>query len=165
LWKNNVVANISNVSNSKKLYVMQLAGQSSNLTIITADLHDAGTYTCTAENKAGKVEASITLAVTRKPPEKVVPGRVIVAGIIVGVLFLLAASLLVFCACNIRKRQINHQCASQSVRRADSYEKIEMNHKVTDNSCNNVKYGNNLHVNQKVETTVRPGKLSSHCLL
>lgn len=142
LWRNRVIANLSGVpySNSRKIYMVHVADYTSNLTILTADMQDAGVYVCTAENKAGKVEASVTLAVSRRPPETALSGRVLVAGIIVAALFVLASCLIVLCVCSVRRRQQSGgsgrwQGQAQSGmtrggrRRDDSYEKIEMNHK------------------------------------
>ena len=142
LWRNRVIANLSGVpySNGRKMYMVHVTDYASNLTILTADMQDAGVYVCTAENKAGKVEASVTLEVSRRPPETGLSGRVLVASIIVAALFLLASCLIVLCVCTVRRRQqgvgggrwqdqvqsgMNRGCR----RRDESYEKIEMNHK------------------------------------
>lgn len=142
LWRNRVIANLSGVpySNSRKMYMVHVADYTSNLTILTADMQDAGAYVCTAENKAGKVEATVTLAVLRRPPETGLSGRVLAASIIVAALFVLASCLVVLCVCSVRRRQQSGgngrwQGQAQSGvtrggrRRDDSYEKIEMNHK------------------------------------
>jgi netrin-G1 ligand len=142
LWRNRVIANLSGVpySNSRKMYMVHVADYTSNLTILTADMQDAGVYVCTAENKAGKVEASVNLAVLRRPPETGLSGRVLVASIIVAALFVLASCLIGLCVCSVRRRQQSGsngrwQGQAQSGvtrggrRRDDSYEKIEMNHK------------------------------------
>lgn len=141
LLKNRVIANLSGVpyTNGKKLYVVHLQNNSSNLTILTADVQDAGVYVCAAENKAGRVEASVTLAVSRKPPESSLNNKAIVAGIIVAALFVIASCLVVLCVCSVRRRQQsarwqNRRTASGR-RHEDSYEKIEMNHvKLADNT-------------------------------
>lgn len=142
LWRNRVIANLSGVpySNGRKMYVVHAADYTSNLTILTADMQDAGVYVCTAENKAGKVEASVTLAVLRRPPDTALSGRVLAASIIVAALFVLASCLIVLCVCTVRRRQqgvvsgrwqgqVQSGMARGGRRRDDSYEKIEMNHK------------------------------------
>jgi netrin-G1 ligand len=142
LWRNRVIANLSGVpySNGRKVYIVHAGNYISNLTILTADMQDAGVYVCTAENKAGKVEASVTLAVLRKPPDTALSGRVLAASIIVAALFVLASCLIVLCVCTVRRRQqgvVNGRWQDQiqsgmtrgARRRDDSYEKIEMNHK------------------------------------
>lgn len=141
LLKNRVIANLSGVpyTNGKKLYVVHLENSSSNLTILTADVQDAGVYVCAAENKAGRVEASVTLAVSRKPPETSINNKAIIAGIVVATLFVVASCLVVLCVCSVRRRQQsarwqNRRTASGR-RHEDSYEKIEMNHvKLADNT-------------------------------
>ncbi|KAJ4429846.1 hypothetical protein ANN_22050 [Periplaneta americana] len=142
LWRNRVIANLSGVpySNGRKMYMVHVTEYASNLTISTADMQDAGMYVCTAENKAGKVEAQVTLSVLRRPPDTGLSGRVLVASIIVAALFVLASCLIVLCVCSVRRRQQGGgsgrwQGQAQSGmtrggrRRDDSYEKIEMNHK------------------------------------
>ncbi|XP_067009475.2 uncharacterized protein kek3 [Anabrus simplex] len=142
LWRNRVIANLSTgvpYSGGRKLYMVHVAEKESNLTILTADIQDEGMYVCTAENKAGKAEASVTLAVLRRPPEGSVSGKVLVASIIVAALFVLASCLVVLCVCGVRRRQQAQGGmvvgSSGLVRggpgrgRDDSYEKIEMNHK------------------------------------
>ena len=142
LWRNRVIANLSGVpySNGRKMYMVHVTDYTSNLTILTADMQDAGVYVCTAENKAGKVEASVTLAVLRRPPETGLSGRVLVASIIVAALFLLASCLIVLCVCTVRRRQqgdgsgrwqdqVQSGMNRGGRRRDESYEKIEMNHK------------------------------------
>ncbi|PSN42170.1 hypothetical protein C0J52_17471 [Blattella germanica] len=141
MLKNKVIANLSGVpySNGRKMYMVHVTDYASNLTISTADMQDAGVYVCTAENKAGKVEARVTLAVLRRPPDSGLSGRVLIASIIVAALFVLASCLIVLCICSVRRRQgvggSRWQGQAQSGitragrRRDDSYEKIEMNHK------------------------------------
>lgn len=134
LLKNRVIANLSGVpyANGKKLYVVHLQNNSSNLTILTADVQDAGVYVCAAENKAGRVEASVTLAVSRKPPEGTLNNKAIVAGIIVATLFVIASCLIVICVCSVRRRQQSARWQTRRTasgrRHEDNYEKIEMNH-------------------------------------
>jgi netrin-G1 ligand len=130
LWKNKVITNLTGSVFSRKTYVVQELGdteKASNLTIMSAEVQDAGVYICAAENKAGKVEANITLAMSRKAPEPPLTGRVVIAGIIVAALFIIALSLIVICACTIRRK--NNLRTVRRRRREDSYEKIEMNHK------------------------------------
>lgn len=142
--KNKVIANLSGVpyGNGKKLYVVQLQNNSSNLTILTAEVQDAGVYICAAENKAGRVEASVTLAVSRKPPENTLNNKAVVAGIVMATLFVVSSCLVVLCVLSVRKRQQsarwqNRRTASGR-RLEDNYEKIEMNHVKLPESGNNI---------------------------
>ncbi|KAK5643518.1 hypothetical protein RI129_007363 [Pyrocoelia pectoralis] len=135
LLKNKVIANLSGTpfSNGKKFYVVQLQNNSSDLTILTADLQDAGVYVCAAENKAGKSEASVTLAVSRKPPESLLSKKVLFASVVIGLLFVLVTSSIALCICAVRKRHVM-QWRDRNCRREDNYEKIEMNHKVVNSN-------------------------------
>lgn len=130
LIKNKVIANLtaSTQSGSKKLYIMHSANTSSELTIFSADLQDAGTYVCAAENKAGKAEASVTLAVSKKLPESGLSSKVLVASVITGITLVIISCFITICVCSARKNQIvkwrDTECMSE-----ENYEKIELNHK------------------------------------
>lgn len=137
--RNRVIANLTGntmlpTAQGRKLYVANLQQNASNLTILTAEVQDAGTYICAAENKAGKVEASVTLAVSRKPVEAMMSAKVILASVIAVALFVLTASLAVVCVCTLRRRKKLMRWHPQSGR-CESYEKIELsnckpNHRV-----------------------------------
>lgn len=133
LLKNKVIANLSSspYSNGKKMYVVHLQNNSSDLTILTADVQDAGVYVCSAENKAGRAEASVTLAVSRKPTEITLSNKVLVASIVAGTLFVLASCLTAVCLCSVRKSKVRWH--RTDCNREDNYEKIEMNHKIQGN--------------------------------
>lgn len=152
LMKNKVIANITATtsSGSKKLFIMHLTNRSSDLTIFSADLQDAGTYVCSAENKAGKAEASVTLAVSKKPQESGLSSRVLLASIITGITFVLISCLLTICVCSAKKSQVlkwtSGECGSE-----ENYEKIELNHKVVkaNGSVNLNQDESDLSVNRK----------------
>lgn len=135
LLKNKVIANLSGSSytNGKKLYMVHLQNNSSDLTIFSADLQDAGVYVCAAENKAGKAEASVTLAVIRKPPETAFNNKILIASVITGIALVLASCLIALCVYSVRKKQMA-SWRTRECRREDNYEKIEMNHKVVESS-------------------------------
>lgn len=143
LLRNKVIANHSSVTfyTGKKSYIVKAENNSSNLTIQTADVQDAGVYVCAAENKAGRVEASVTLAVSKKPPEDTSQGKVIIAGIVVAIVLVSALCTLTACLISVRKRRQmlrwrNRRSASGR-RHEENYEKIEMNrHKPTVNKAN-----------------------------
>lgn len=132
--RNRVIANLTGNTNlattttttsGRKLYKYQQ--NASNLTILTADIQDAGTYICAAENKAGKVEVSVTLAVSRKPSETILSTKVILASIIAFVFFVIATALVVIGVCTLKRRKKLSRWNTQG--RSDSYEKIELNNK------------------------------------
>lgn len=129
--RNRVIANLTGNTNSatpatgRKLYKYQQ--NASNLTILTADIQDAGTYICAAENKAGKVEVSVTLAVSRKPSETILSTKVILASVIAFVFFVIATVLVVIGVCTLKRRKKLGRWNTQG--RTDSYEKIELNNK------------------------------------
>lgn len=128
--RNRVIANLTGntmlpTAQGRKLYVANLQQNASNLTILTAEVQDAGTYICSAENKAGKVEASVTLAVSRKPAEAMLSAKVILASVIAVALFVLTTSLAIVCVCTLRRRKKLMRWHMQSGR-CESYEKIEL---------------------------------------
>lgn len=132
LLKNKVIANLSGspYSNGKKLYTVRLKNNSSDLTILTADLQDAGVYVCAAENKAGRAEASVTLAVSKRTPESALSNKLMVVSAVSGTLLTLASCLLIVCVCTIRKKQLG-VWRRDDCRGEENYEKIELNHKVS----------------------------------
>lgn len=141
ILRNRIIANISGnavlpASQGRKLYIVKLQKDASNLTILTADVQDAGVYICSAENKAGKAETSVVLAVSKRPMDDSTNTKIIIACIIVSILFIVISSLIGICICFWRRRRKLKQWNSH--RRSNSYEKIEMNHKpLVGNNINN----------------------------
>ncbi|XP_001356012.3 uncharacterized protein kek3 [Drosophila pseudoobscura] len=143
LLKNRLIANLSAggedsdeprtaaATQGRKTYVVNMLRNASNLTILTADMQDAGIYTCAAENKAGKVEASVTLAVSRRPPEAPWGVRIVLLGVLAALLFVVGSSFAAICLCSLRKRRkLRLWNSVPPVRRSESYEKIEMTARV-----------------------------------
>lgn len=143
--KNRVIANLTatngdSPSNSprtaaaiqgRKTYVVNMLRNASNLTILTADMQDAGIYTCAAENKAGKVEASVTLAVSRRPPEAPLGFKVILLCIFIALLFVAGSSFAAICFCSLRRKRKMRLWNTMPQGRTESYEKIEMTSRLT----------------------------------
>lgn len=98
-------------------------------------MQDAGIYTCIAENKAGRVEASMTLAVSRKPPEGSLGVRIILLCILIALLFVIGSSFAAVCFCSRRKKGKLKLWKSSSAPGSDSYEKIEMKRTKPDMHC------------------------------
>ncbi|KAJ1527174.1 hypothetical protein ONE63_008705 [Megalurothrips usitatus] len=144
LFRNRVVANLTSPYASlplgplgplgRKLLYVRTAGDSSNLTIVALDAQDAGVYVCVADNRAGKVDASVTLTVSRRtaPAEVPLSGKVVAASVLVALLFVLSTCLVALCLWSLRKRHaLWVEQARGGVRRmrhddANHYEKIEM---------------------------------------
>lgn len=132
--RNRVVVNLTgNTSESgvtaqgRRSYNYRYQQYANNLTIFTADIQDAGVYVCAAENKAGKVELSITLAVTKKPTEVVLNAKVIMASLIAFVFFVIATMLVVIGVCTLKRQKKLARWNTQG--RTENYEKIELNNK------------------------------------
>lgn len=133
--RNRVIANLTGGTTATASTTVTAQGRksykyqqnASNLTILTADIQDAGTYICAAENKAGKVEVSVTLAVSKKPSETILSTKVILASVIAFVFFVIATVLVVIGVCTLKRRKKLGRWNTQG--RTDSYEKIELNNK------------------------------------
>ncbi|CAH2000349.1 unnamed protein product, partial [Acanthoscelides obtectus] len=128
-FKNKVIANLSTpYAGSSKLYVTVISNHTSELRIYNVDTHDAGSYMCAAENKAGRAEASVQLHVSKMTPESVLTNKMLIASVMTGVALVLVLCLIFLCLFSVQKKQVfkwrNRECA-----REDNYEKIEMNHK------------------------------------
>ncbi|XP_037960562.1 uncharacterized protein LOC119689738 [Teleopsis dalmanni] len=140
--KNRVIANLSATNDpsasprtaaatqGRKTYVVNMLRNASNLTILTADMQDAGIYTCAAENKAGKVEASVTLAVSRRPPEAPLGVKIVLLCILIALLFVVGSSFAAICFCSLRRKRKMRLWNSVPPARTESYEKIEMTGRV-----------------------------------
>ncbi|XP_076273139.1 uncharacterized protein LOC143204476 [Rhynchophorus ferrugineus] len=130
LYKSRVIANLTNASqsSSKKMYILNLRNESSELTIQTLEMQDAGTYMCLAENKAGKVEAVVSLAINKKAPYTKLSQSVILISVLLGISLTFVCCVLAVCiVVTRRKRMLNWH--SSECRRDDNYEKIEMKQK------------------------------------
>ncbi|XP_053960090.1 uncharacterized protein LOC128864452 [Anastrepha ludens] len=146
--KNRVIANLTSTGDStasprtaaatqgRKTYVVNMLRNASNLTILTADMQDAGIYTCAAENKAGKVEASVTLAVSRRPPEAPLGAKIVLLCIFIALLFVVVSSFAAICFCSLRRKRKMRLWNSVPPARTESYEKIEMTSRVCGSNAN-----------------------------
>ncbi|XP_055712471.1 uncharacterized protein LOC129807309 [Phlebotomus papatasi] len=116
---------------TRRMYVLQGRKNVSNLTIMSTEIQDAGTYVCMAENKAGRAEASVTLTVTRRPPENSLSGKILLASVVVAILFVITSLLLAVCLFAVRRSRKLKSWGHHSAGRRESYEKIEMKAKTS----------------------------------
>lgn len=128
-----LLANITATNvNSGRTFLLRSEGQTSNLTIKSADLQDAGSYTCTAENRAGKAEVVLSLIIEKRPQSKGFGGRALMAGMAVSAVIVLSSCLIGLCVYEARKKRQVDRWNEQIVtlnHRNDSYEKIDSNFK------------------------------------
>lgn len=118
----------SNNLNSERSFLLHSEGATSNLTIKLADIQDAGSYTCAAENRAGKAEALMTLSVQKRPPDKGIGSRALIAGLAVLAVVVLSFGLATLCVREMRKRRQSDRWNEQIVtsnHRDENYAKIE----------------------------------------
>ncbi|XP_032515203.2 uncharacterized protein LOC116768570 isoform X1 [Danaus plexippus] len=126
---------ISSNLNSGRIFLLRSEGQTSNLTIKSADIQDSGQYTCNAENRAGKAEVVLNLTIEKKPHSRGFGGRALMAGMAVSAVIILSSCLIGLCAYETRKkRQLdrwNEQIVTSN-HHDNNYEKIEANLKTTE---------------------------------
>lgn len=115
--------------NSGRSFTLHSEGQTSNLTIRSADIQDSGSYTCSAENRAGKAEVVLSLTIEKKPHSKSFGGKALMAGMAVSAVIVLSSCLIGLCAYETRKKRQVDRWNEQIVttNHHDSYEKIEAN--------------------------------------
>ncbi|XP_026752331.2 leucine-rich repeat-containing protein 24 [Galleria mellonella] len=116
--------------NSGRTFMLRSEGKTSNLTIKSTDIQDTGSYTCNAENRAGKAEVTLSLVIEKKPQNRSFGGRALMAGMAVSAVIVLSSCLIVLCAYETRKKRQLDRWNEQIVttnHRDDSYEKIEAN--------------------------------------
>ncbi|XP_017467915.1 PREDICTED: leucine-rich repeat-containing protein 70-like [Rhagoletis zephyria] len=149
--KNRVVANLTEygvpsagpltmaATQGRKIYIVNMLRNASNLTILSADMQDAGIYTCAAENKAGKVEASVTLAVIRRPTEAPSGGQIVLICFLIALLFVVGSSFAAICFCSPRRKRKMRLWSSMPSARTEN---IEMTSRICGNSGNGPNGGN-----------------------
>lgn len=131
--RNRIIANLSGTQQlqGKKLFYLIQKGNSSELTINSAEIQDAGVYICTAENKAGKAEAVVTLTVAKNMSVNQLSTKALLLSILLGVSVTFVCCLLTACFVRARKRRL------LKCRREDNnYEKIEMKPKLCHKNLN-----------------------------
>lgn len=130
LLRNRIIANLSGPAQAigKKMYIVNQKTNSSELTIHGAEIQDAGTYMCAAENKAGRSEAIVTLIVAKKSSDINFSHKALLVSILLGVTFTFVCCLLAACFVSVRKKRLL-KWRSSECRREDNYEKIEMKQK------------------------------------
>lgn len=124
--KGRILPNISSglSSSAKRPYFIKVTDKETTLNIPKLELSDAGAYVCSAENNAGKVEANVTLEVSRRLTETgIMSWNVLLASLLVAVLFVVSSCLIVVCACSARQKH--------RVQRVVGKESYEMKHKST----------------------------------
>ncbi|KPJ11128.1 Leucine-rich repeat-containing protein 24 [Papilio machaon] len=128
-----LLANTSSTNvNSGRAFILRSEGQTSNLTIRSADMQDAGFYMCSAENRAGKAEVTLNLTVEKKSQTKGFGGRALMAGMAVSAVVVLSSCLIGLCAYETRKKRQLDRWNEQIVtpnHHDNNYEKIEASYK------------------------------------
>ncbi|XP_050298644.1 uncharacterized protein LOC126737690 [Anthonomus grandis grandis] len=137
LLRNKVLMNISGAAplSGKKLYIVNQKLNVSELTIYSAELQDAGTYMCVAENKAGKSEAVVTLTVAKNNSDIQFSHKLLIIGLLFGIILTFSCCLIAAGFISVRKKRLL-KWHSEECGREDNYEKIELKQKVCQRSAN-----------------------------
>lgn len=131
--RNRVIANLSGTQQlqGRKLYFLIQNNNSSQLTINSAEIQDAGIYMCAAENKAGKAEAVVTLTVAKNMSGTTLSTKALLLSVLLGVSVTFIGCLVTACFVRARKKRL------LKCRREDNnYEKIEMKPKLCHKNLN-----------------------------
>ncbi|CAG9762505.1 unnamed protein product [Ceutorhynchus assimilis] len=138
LQRNKAIVNLTGPAqaNQKKIYIVYQNTNSSELLIPTAEMQDAGTYTCAAENKAGRAEAVVNLVVSKKNTDGRISQKALVLSVLIGIAFTMLCCLLAACLVSARKRRLLKWHNPSECRREDNYEKIEMKQKTCHRNLN-----------------------------
>lgn len=135
------------VTQGRKVFIARWWPDESNLTIVHADMLDAGVYNCTAANNAGRAESSIVLQMTRRPPEALLSWRVLVTGVLVAAALVVTCAVLALFVCSSARAKGGKLLRWKKSRRTESCENIEMtfnaNGKRLDNGAGPKPYGEN----------------------
>ncbi|ENN78412.1 hypothetical protein HUJ04_011481 [Dendroctonus ponderosae] len=133
--KNRPINNTSPQVAGLKLFITNEKLSSSELLIRSVESQDAGSYTCAAENKAGKAEAVVLLTIVKKYSEIKFSTTVLLVSVLLGVTLTFLCCLLTACFVSSRKKRLlkwhNPEC-----RREDNYEKIELKPKMGQRNLN-----------------------------
>ena len=134
LHKNKLITNLSistyPAMQSRKVFLIRENEKGSNLTIITSDLQDTGSYLCMVENRAGSTQTNITLVVTKQPPENGKSLKLFIAILVLGIVLIFISIFAIICFYSYKKRK-KFSVWNNMGKTENNYEKIEMNHKYT----------------------------------
>lgn len=114
------------VVQGRRVFIARWWPDESNLTIVRAELLDAGVYNCTADNSAGRAEASVRVVIARRPPDALIGVRVLLTSVAGAVVVVVSAALLVVFVCSARKGGRKLLGWKKRRRRTESCENIEM---------------------------------------
>ncbi|KAJ0175520.1 hypothetical protein K1T71_008679 [Dendrolimus kikuchii] len=114
--------------NSGRAFILRSEGQTSNLTIKSAEMQDAGSYICGAENRAGKAELTFNLLMEKRSNENNFSGAALIAGLTICAVIIFIVCLVTLCAYEVRKRRQLDRWNEQIVfeHRRDGVDKINI---------------------------------------
>lgn len=135
------------VTHGRKVFIARWWPDESNLTIVNADMQDAGVYNCTAANNAGRAEASVTVHIQRRPPEALFGIRTLLTSAVAAIALVIACAVLVLFVCTSQKGVKLLGWTKKRRRRTESCENIEMTFNASgkrlDNGAGPKPYGEN----------------------
>lgn len=109
IWRGRIINNLTLMSFGRQMYLIREVGTTlkvNSLTIFNVMLKDSGQYLCVSSNPAGRVSANITLnVITKEGGADALSGEEI-AGIVIGVLFVIFALFFVFSFFMLRHQRL-----------------------------------------------------------
>ncbi|XP_035220435.1 leucine-rich repeat-containing protein 4C-like [Stegodyphus dumicola] len=109
IWRGRVINNLTLMSFGRQMYLIREVGTTlkvNSLTIFNVMLKDSGRYLCVASNPAGRISANITLNVVPKEGDNDALSGEEIAGIVIGVLFVIFALFFVFSFFMLRHQRL-----------------------------------------------------------
>lgn len=109
IWRGRVINNLTLMSFGRQMYLIREVGTTlkvNSLTIFNVMLKDSGRYLCVASNPAGKISSNITLNVVPKDNDGEALSGEEIAGIVIGVLFVIFALFFVFSFFMLRHQRL-----------------------------------------------------------
>ncbi|XP_054708605.1 leucine-rich repeat-containing protein 4C-like [Uloborus diversus] len=109
IWRGRVINNLTLMSFGRQMYLIREVGTThkvNSLTIFNVMLKDSGRYLCVASNSAGRISANITLNVIPKENDDDALSGEEIAGIIIGVIFVIFALFFIFSFFMLRHQRL-----------------------------------------------------------
>ncbi|KAF8784351.1 uncharacterized protein LOC129959443 [Argiope bruennichi] len=109
IWRGRVINNLTLMSFGRQMYLIREVGTTlkvNSLTIFNVMLKDSGRYLCVASNPAGRISSNITLNIVSKDANDEALSGEEIAGIVIGVLFVIFALFFVFSFFMLRHQRL-----------------------------------------------------------
>ncbi len=122
---NALMAMSSSASNRHKSYVVKNSPWMSNLTVLGADIHDTGIYTCFVKNKAGQAESNAYLNIVKADSVHILYSHFVIIFMVILILIITVMVVAVYIWYKGQKKHYNWNLKKD---KTSSYEKIELSY-------------------------------------